>query len=272
MFETYILPVLIFGLVGVFGGVVLTIASRVFAVKSDERMEAVAEALPQINCGACGYAGCGEYAEAVINGGAPINLCKAGGKSTAEKLSALMGVDAGDTEEQFAVVHCGGHNQAAAVKYIFAGTPSCQAAGRFYSGNKQCTHGCLGFGDCSVVCPSDAITVENGLARISRAKCIGCGLCVKTCPQKIIAVHRAGSFVDVTCSSTEMGKVTKSVCSHGCIGCKLCEKKCPAGAIKVEKNLARIDYSLCTNCGLCVKGCPTKAIEDCRIQSKQAAS
>jgi electron transport complex protein RnfB len=39
-----------------------------------------------------------------------------------------------------------------------------------------------------------------------------------------------------------------------------CEKTCPEGAIKVENNLATIDYSKCTGCGACHDVCPVKCI------------
>jgi electron transport complex protein RnfB len=41
----------------------------------------------------------------------------------------------------------------------------------------------------------------------------------------------------------------------------MCEKVCPHQAIKVENNLARIDYDKCTSCGACVGKCPRKCIK-----------
>jgi Fe-S-cluster-containing hydrogenase component 2 len=41
-----------------------------------------------------------------------------------------------------------------------------------------------------------------------------------------------------------------------------CEKTCPHGAIKVENNLAHINYELCTGCGACVKVCPVHCIHE----------
>lgn len=255
---------MIFAIIGILAGVLLTVASKVFAVKSDERVEALNEALPQINCGACGYSGCGDYVTAII-GGAPINLCKAGGPETAAKLSEIMGVAALDVEQLVAVIHCNGSCNATSSKYVFEGTQSCSAANRFYNGSENCTHGCLGFGDCLAVCPNDAIYIKDNLAHINKSKCIGCGLCAKACPNKLITIKSIKNLVDVVCSSTELGKVTKSICANGCIGCKICEKKCPEGAVKVENNLAHIDYDKCNSCGTCVKACPTGAIVNCMV-------
>ena len=262
MFQTYILPILIFAGLGCLAGILLTVASKVFAVKSDERLEAVNDVLPQINCGACGYSGCADYAAAVLDG-APTNLCKAGGAETSSNISTIMGVAALEVEEQVAIIHCNGDCNQTASKYIFDGTQTCAAANKFYNGSEVCTHGCLGFGDCKVVCPNDAIYIKDNLAHINKTKCVGCELCTKACPNHLISMKKITNYVDVKCSSTDMGKVTRTICKVGCIGCKICEKKCSFDAIKVENNLAHIDYTKCTNCGECVKACPTHAIQSC---------
>ena len=54
--------------VGIVGAVILVIASKFLAVQEDPRIGQVQECLPGANCGACGYAGCAAYAEAVLNG------------------------------------------------------------------------------------------------------------------------------------------------------------------------------------------------------------
>ena len=61
----YIIPIALFAVLGIISGVLLTAASKAFAVKTDERLEAAQEALPQVNCGACGYPTCREKAIAV---------------------------------------------------------------------------------------------------------------------------------------------------------------------------------------------------------------
>ena len=58
--ETYLIPALILGGCGILAGILLTVASKVFYVKVDERIEKISVALPQANCGACGFPGCAE--------------------------------------------------------------------------------------------------------------------------------------------------------------------------------------------------------------------
>ena len=53
-------------------GIILAIASKVFAVSTDERVEKITELLPGANCGGCGYSGCAALAEAIAAGKAPV--------------------------------------------------------------------------------------------------------------------------------------------------------------------------------------------------------
>jgi len=49
MFETYILPIVIFLILGLVAGILLTVASKVFFVKTDERIEQISDAHGCIN-------------------------------------------------------------------------------------------------------------------------------------------------------------------------------------------------------------------------------
>ena len=55
--------VLILGGLGLAFGLVLAAASKVFYVETDPRLDQLNECLPGANCGGCGFAGCGAYAD-----------------------------------------------------------------------------------------------------------------------------------------------------------------------------------------------------------------
>ena len=65
-----LIAIALLGGLGLIFGLVLAAASKVFYVETDPRLDALNECLPGANCGGCGYAGCGAYAEAVLNGAA----------------------------------------------------------------------------------------------------------------------------------------------------------------------------------------------------------
>lgn len=260
---TYVIPALIVGICGALAGILLTAAAKVFYVEVDERTEKIGESLPQANCGACGYAGCADYAAAIVNNGAPTNLCRPGGGETAAKIAEILGTAAEDVVPMTAVVHCNGDCNATQTAFAFDGVQSCKAVKRFYGGNGLCKYGCIGLGDCVSVCDSNAVKLENGVARVIPSLCGACGQCAEVCPNQIISIKPLAKHIDVLCSSAANGKETKLSCKNGCIGCKICEKKCSEGAIKVENFHASIDYDKCTNCGTCMTACPMKVIHSC---------
>ena len=260
IFMSYILPVLIFAVIGAAAGGLLVLGSRIFAVETDETVAKLAEALPNANCGACGYSGCEGYAKAVASGEAPTNRCKPGGAAAAAKLAEIMGTEALETVKEVAFVRCNGCKDATEERYIFTGTPSCAAVERFYNGKGTCRTGCDGYGDCAAACDNDAIHIVNGVAVVDPEKCGACGKCAAACPNHLIVIRPADQRVDVRCSSRDPGKAARAICQNSCIGCKICEKKCPAGAITVNDNHASIDYSKCTGCGACAEACPRKCI------------
>jgi len=253
-------------------GLVLAAASKAFYVEVDPRLEKLNECLPGANCGGCGYPGCGGYAEAVLNGEAPIGKCASGGSECANAMAAIMGVEAGDVVRMVAHVKCNGHrtydkdgNQTGGskLKGNYEGFKDCLAATKVGGrGPLACKYGCLGFGSCAKVCKYGAIKVVNGVAQVDRDKCVGCMSCVAACPRGIIAPVEYDKHVLIACSSHAKGAVTVRGCSQGCIGCSICLKVCPKDAITIDRNLAVIDYSKCDSCGLCAQVCPKKLIVD----------
>ncbi len=262
--------VLVLGMMGAVFGAVLAIASKVFHVQTDERLEKLVEALPGANCGGCGYAGCAAYAQAVLDGKAQIGLCAAGGSASSDAMAAIMGVEAVEVERTVAMVKCRGQNHLAKGRYD--GIHDCRSAMLVAGdGPSACPNGCLGFGTCVSVCKFDAIRVENGVARVDAEKCTGCMQCVEACPRKVIVPVSYEADIVVACSNHERGAYTRKVCSIGCVGCHLCEKVCEFGAIHVVKNLAVIDYSKCVSCGLCAAVCPRQLISDSNLRTDMDA-
>ena len=254
---------LVLGILGLLLGLALALASKAFYVEKDERIEKVEQVLPQANCGACGYAGCASFAEAVVKGEAEISGCIPGGSDTAAAIAAILGKKASQSEKIVAVVHCRGDINAMRNRFQYQGIKDCNAAMLLHGGDVDCLYGCLGYYSCVEACPFDAMDkTENGGVRVNEEKCVGCGVCVDACPKKIIELKKASKKVDVLCSSRDKGGDVMKVCKVGCIGCKKCEKACPVDAIKVTGNLARIDYDICISCGKCAEVCPTHVIDD----------
>ncbi len=247
--------------IALIAGVILSVASIVFAVPVDEKAEAIAGVLPGANCGACGYAGCSGYAEALAKGEAEIGLCSPGGPDVAEECAEILGVSAGSMEKKVAIIQCAGTCSVVDKKMNYDGIDTCAAAAVFFGGDSACQYGCLGHGDCAAVCPENAITVCNGLATVNEDLCVGCGLCAKACPKNVIIIEAQKWNQHVRCKNTDKGAETRKTCKVGCIGCMKCQKECEAGAITVTNFNATIDYSKCTNCGHCKDVCPVKAIQ-----------
>ena len=84
--EKILYAVLVLSIMGAVFGAILAIASKIFAVKVDERLPKLTGCLPGANCGGCGFAGCQAYAQAVIDGKAPIGQCAAGGAEAAKQI------------------------------------------------------------------------------------------------------------------------------------------------------------------------------------------
>lgn len=249
-------------IIGAVAALILVIASKYMSVPENEMFPAIRECLPGANCGACGYAGCDGYAKALAEGERrePTSASPA---PTAPPLRSpeIMGVEAEDVVEMVAYVKCNGNCETAKHKYEYAGINNCSAANILFQGEWACPNSCLGYGDCENACPSDAIHVVNGVAKVYPGNCTGCGICTRTCPNHIIALRRAIDPTIVRCSNTQKGAQTRVACSKGCIGCMKCEKVCPTGAIKVVDNLARIDYDKCVGCVACSENCPVGVIQ-----------
>ncbi|MBP2649612.1 MAG: rnfB [Firmicutes bacterium] len=263
--EKAILIVAVLTGVGLIFGFILAYANKKFALEVNPLIHIVEDVLPKGQCGACGYAGCMAYAEAVVlNAEVPPNLCIPGKDPVAKAVAELTGKKAAEMEPRIAQVRCAGSNEKAVIAYGYRGIEDCVAASLLFGGQKVCKHGCLGLGTCVKNCPFGALTMsETGLPVVDAEKCTGCGVCQGACPKGVIQMVPIGARVRVNCNSKDKGAIARKACTAACIACTLCMKECPHGAIKMENNLAVVDVKICKEqCSeqKCLVKCPTKAI------------
>lgn len=255
------IPIIVVAGLGIVFASFLTYFFVKFHVEENPLISQIYQLLPHANCGACGFAGCSSFAEAVAEGKVPPDKCVMVSQENMKKICSILGIEEGEgKEKKVARVLCfGGVNSKKRFEYEII--KSCSAVKTFFTTNSECKYGCLGFGDCVSVCPVNAIKMgEKQLPEIDEEVCVGCGKCVEICPQNIIALLPYSKKVYIACSSHDKGAKVVKVCKSGCIGCGKCVKACPQQAITLQNNLAVIDYEKCDNCEKCVSECPRKII------------
>lgn len=266
MFTAIMVLVVMVGIGAVFGSI-LAVANKKFSMEVNPLIHEVEDVLPKGQCGACGYAGCAAYAEAVvINKDVPPNLCVPGKDAVAKAVAEITGKAAEKVEPRVAHVRCKGAAGKAALSYNYKGIRDCAAANLLQGGPKGCKHGCIGFGTCVNSCPFGAMTMaDEGLPVVDTKKCTGCGKCEVACPKKVIELIPSNATVKVSCNSKDKGAVARKLCSSNlCLGCGICAKNCSYGAIEIKNNLAIVNSKICTDkCkqATCVSKCPTGAIK-----------
>ena len=252
----------VIGALGLLFGVLLSLAAKKFEVKQDERVALIRAQLGGANCGACGFAGCDAFAEAVVSAKARVDGCPPGGPAAAVAIAQIMGVSVDAAERRVARVLCQGSYSVAKERYNYEGFQNCRTIASMSGGDKLCPYACIGVGDCMAVCAFNAITLKDGIAHINPDICGGCGACVKECPRGVIALTPKSASVRVLCRNKDAGRQAREACMKACIGCKRCVRECAEGAITVTDNTAKIDPERCTRCGACAKVCPMGCISD----------
>jgi electron transport complex protein RnfB len=255
---------LVFALVGLFFGFALAAAALKFAVPVDARVERVREALPSANCGACGFAGCQAYAEAVVEKPevAP-NLCAPGRAPVAKQVASLTYKELGSVIDRVVVMTCHGVSAYAKDEAQYLGIETCVAASLVFGGPKACKNGCLGLADCVRVCPFGALSIgPDKIAVVDVDRCTGCGLCVPACPKDLFRFYPRARRIELSCVAREKQSVVRATCMVGCTLCRKCVAKCPAQAIEWDGATIRIDHDKCLAYGpacneVCVDVCPS---------------
>ncbi|MBN2059146.1 MAG: FAD-dependent oxidoreductase [Deltaproteobacteria bacterium] len=224
--------VLLMGGLGMAVGIGLALASKIFYVWVDPKIEAIEEALPGANCGGCGLPGCSANAVAIAAGRASASSCVAGGPEVAAEIAEIMGVKLEAREPDFARPGCTYGFQDADVKYIYSGITDCRAAVLLNGGSKICPIGCIGLGTCVDACPFNALSMgEDNLPVVNLDRCTGCGTCERVCPKHIITLSSYSRRIQ--------HEYTIDECSAPC------QRECPAG-IDIPAYIRQItmgDYS-----------------------------
>ncbi|MFO7756716.1 MAG: Fe-S cluster domain-containing protein [Bacteroidales bacterium] len=266
MNSVVLITIITLSLLGITAALILYFVAQRFKVYEDPRIDEVEEALPAANCGGCGFAGCRNFAEALVKSESFEGLnCPVGGAEVMARVAEILGREAPESEPRVAVVRCNGTPEHRKRTSIYDGARNCTIAHNLYTGETDCPYGCLGLGECVDACDFDAMYMDEktGLPVIIDDNCVACGACVKACPRNIIELRKKAKKdrkIYVSCVNEDKGGPARKACRVACIGCGKCEEVCNFDAITIKNNLAFIDSDKCKFCRKCEPVCPTKAI------------
>ncbi|MBQ9708389.1 MAG: 4Fe-4S dicluster domain-containing protein [Firmicutes bacterium] len=148
-----------------------------------------------------------------------------------------------------------------------------------------CNYGCIGCGECEIVCPQDAVHLIDNHAVIDYEKCAGCDACTIRCRKKIIidtyhdlkSLKETVAFVHCSEGKTAAALYEKmgvtsceeaatlsqkelGLCTTGCCGLGSCAKVCRHGALSMVDGVAKVDPEKCVGCRDCHLACPKNLI------------
>lgn len=229
--------------------------------KLNKNAEIIRELLPGLNCGKCGRANCAKFAVDITKGKTSVNECPFMiGTRNYFRIRQLVKRERKVNFGNVAVVKCKGGVDCQN-KFEYKGDKTCACMDLLHSGEKFCSFGCLGCGDCVKSCVYGALSIsDKGCAVVDPYKCVGCGECVHTCPNKLISLVPSDKYVEVICKNSSDDSVITRNCKVSCTHCELCVVSCPYGAIQMVGGLPNIDKTKCRRCGKCVAACPNHVI------------
>lgn len=264
-------------LLGTLLAMLLAFANRRLYVFEDPRIGEVESMLPGSNCGACGSAGCRNFAEKIVAGETKPGKCTVNPPQQNLTIASLVGVEAGQEEKRVARLACAGGKHVAYNRARYQGLRSCRAAAVAGGNGKACAWGCLGLADCADVCDFDAISMNAfGLPVVDADKCTACGDCVEICPKDLFSLQPVSHQLWMACNNRADGDTAEASCAVACTACGRCTVDAAPGLISLQDNLAVIDYSKNHLARpLAIERCPTGAIvwlDDARGARKGAAA
>lgn len=277
MSSTILITIISLSLLALISAIILYFVAQKFKVIEDARIDDIQAILPAANCGGCGFAGCRNFAEALVKADSFEGLnCPVGGSAVMGIAAKMLGKEAPIVDPQVAVLRCNGTPEYRPRTSRYDGASDCRISNSLYIGETDCSFGCLGNGDCVRACTFDAIYMDpdTELPVILDDKCVSCGACVKACPRNLIELRKKAKKdrkIYVACMNCDKGGPARRACKVACIGCNKCFKVCEFDAITIENNLAYIDAKKCTFCRKCVTECPTNSIIELNFPPKKPA-
>ncbi len=236
-------------------------ANRKLYVYEDPRIDSVEDMLPHANCGACGFPGCRPFAEALVSGQILPGKCTVSSDDGRAAIADFLGVSLGEEEKRVARLACAGGTNVAVNRAQYQGISTCRAASLVSGGGKGCFWGCLGHGDCEVVCDFDAITMdEYSIPVVDVDKCTACGDCVEVCPKDLFSLQPISNRLWVNCKNLEAGDDILDECQVGCTACGKCAMDAGQDLITMEHNLPVVNYAGDHHTQAPIQRCPTGAI------------
>jgi Na+-translocating ferredoxin:NAD+ oxidoreductase RNF subunit RnfB len=254
--------VLILGGVGLTFGALIAVANHRLRVWVDPRIDAVANMLPNANCGACGLPGCRAFAEQAVAGAIQPAQCSVMDAGGVAAVATYLGVDAGTAVKRVARLRCAGGTDVARRSAEYRGLQTCAAAAAVAGGGKGCAWGCLGFADCAHACDFGAIAMNDvGIPVVDPDACTACGDCVDACPKGLFVIEPLDHHLFVQCLNLVPGDSVLASCSVACTACGKCVQDAAPGLISVASGLAVIESALVDQENRnAVERCPTGAI------------
>jgi electron transport complex protein RnfB len=140
-------------------GALLGMAAKKLKVDINPLVDEISEMMPGTQCGQCGYPGCNQAAEAIVEGSAAVNICPPGGRTLAEQLAQKLGVS--------------------------VDLSAMSDDGPIVASVREAT--CIGCTRCFKVCPTDAIIgAPKQIHTVVRDACTGCKACIDVCPTECL--------------------------------------------------------------------------------------
>jgi Na+-translocating ferredoxin:NAD+ oxidoreductase subunit B len=275
MSSSILITIISLSLLALVSAVILYFIAQKFKIFEDPRIDEVQALLPAANCGGCGFAGCRNLAESLVKAETFDGLnCPVGGAAVMGQIAQLLGKVAPVVDPMVAVLKCNGSPEFRPRTSTYDGAAECRISNTVYTGETDCSYGCMGYGDCIRACAFNAMYKDkvSGLPVIIDEKCTGCGACVRACQRNLFELRKKAKKdrkIYVACSNCDKGGPAKRACSVACTGCTKCLKVCSFDAITIINNLAYIDATKCTFCRKCVVECPSNSILEYNFPPKK---